>query len=150
MGLPTSYSTYLRRWKKIATIWGMLAKLKTFLLLGIDALPVEVEVDVSLSGLPKTVLVGSYCQNISQDREQNTPGESDHLGYMASLPPSLRELIACFRKHRRWILDNVSTHSHCNHSSDHCGDFDFYWREVSKLQAVAVAQNWAKEIRLQT
>ena len=36
----------------------MLAKLKTFSLLGIDALPVEVEVDVSPSGLPKTVLGG--------------------------------------------------------------------------------------------
>ena len=34
----------------------MLAKLKTFSLLGIDAVPVEV--DVSPSGLPKTVLVG--------------------------------------------------------------------------------------------
>ena len=31
----------------------MLAKLKTFSLVGIDALPVEVEVDVSPSGLPK-------------------------------------------------------------------------------------------------
>ncbi len=36
----------------------MLAKLQTFSLMGIDALPVEVEVDVSPSGLPKTVLVG--------------------------------------------------------------------------------------------
>jgi magnesium chelatase family protein len=36
----------------------MLAKLKTFSLLGIDALPVEVEVDVSPSGLPKVLLVG--------------------------------------------------------------------------------------------
>jgi magnesium chelatase family protein len=36
----------------------MLAKLKTFALVGIDALPVEVEVDVSPAGLPKTVLVG--------------------------------------------------------------------------------------------
>jgi magnesium chelatase family protein len=36
----------------------MLAKLNTFSLLGIDALPVEVEVDVSPAGLPKTVLVG--------------------------------------------------------------------------------------------
>jgi hypothetical protein len=36
----------------------MLAKLNTFSLLGIDALPVEVEVDVSPSGLPKMVLVG--------------------------------------------------------------------------------------------
>ena len=36
----------------------MLAKLKTFSLLGIDAVPVEVEVDVSPGGLPKTILVG--------------------------------------------------------------------------------------------
>ena len=36
----------------------MLAKLKTFSLLGIDALPVEVEVDVSPAGLPKVILVG--------------------------------------------------------------------------------------------
>src|SRR5271170_2231431 len=35
----------------------MLAKLNTFALLGIDAVPVEVEVDVS-PGLPKTILVG--------------------------------------------------------------------------------------------
>ena len=36
----------------------MLAKLQTFSLLGIDALPVEVEVDISPGALPKTVLVG--------------------------------------------------------------------------------------------
>jgi magnesium chelatase family protein len=36
----------------------MLAKLNTFALVGIDAVPVEVEVDVS-AGLPKTVLVGT-------------------------------------------------------------------------------------------
>ena len=36
----------------------MLAKLHTFSLLGIEALPVEVEVDVSEGALPKTVLVG--------------------------------------------------------------------------------------------
>src|ERR1041385_3643685 len=36
----------------------MLAKLRTFSLVGIDALPVEVEVDVSPGALPKTVLVG--------------------------------------------------------------------------------------------
>jgi magnesium chelatase family protein len=34
----------------------MLAKLNTFALVGIDAAPVEVEVDAS-TGLPKTVLV---------------------------------------------------------------------------------------------
>jgi magnesium chelatase family protein len=36
----------------------MLAKLNTFSLLGIDAAPVEVEVDVSPGALPKTILVG--------------------------------------------------------------------------------------------
>ncbi len=36
----------------------MLAKLKTFALSGIEAVPVEVEVDVSPAGLPKTILVG--------------------------------------------------------------------------------------------
>lgn len=36
----------------------MLAKLKTFTLVGIEALPVEVEVDVSPSGLPKQVHLG--------------------------------------------------------------------------------------------
>ncbi|MAV38587.1 MAG: magnesium chelatase [Planctomycetaceae bacterium] len=36
----------------------MLASLHTFSLLGIDAVPVDVEVDVSTSGLPKTILVG--------------------------------------------------------------------------------------------
>ena len=36
----------------------MLAKLKTYSLYGIDALPVEVEVDVSAAALPKTILVG--------------------------------------------------------------------------------------------
>jgi magnesium chelatase family protein len=36
----------------------MLAQLRTYSLLGIDAVPVEVEVDVSPGALPKTVLVG--------------------------------------------------------------------------------------------
>jgi magnesium chelatase family protein len=36
----------------------MLAKLRTFSLVGIEAVPVEVEVDVSAGALPKTVLVG--------------------------------------------------------------------------------------------
>jgi magnesium chelatase family protein len=38
----------------------MLAKLNTFALVGIDAVPVEAEVDGS-AGLPKTVLVGMNC-----------------------------------------------------------------------------------------
>ncbi|NLX53768.1 MAG: YifB family Mg chelatase-like AAA ATPase [Planctomycetaceae bacterium] len=36
----------------------MLAKLRTFSLLGIEAVPVDVEVDVSQAALPKTILVG--------------------------------------------------------------------------------------------
>jgi magnesium chelatase family protein len=36
----------------------MLAKLKTYSLVGIDAVPVDVEVDLSPAALPKTVLVG--------------------------------------------------------------------------------------------
>src|SRR5215475_4317052 len=36
----------------------MLAKLHTFSLVGIDAIPVDVEVDVSAAALPKTILVG--------------------------------------------------------------------------------------------
>lgn len=44
----------------------MLAKLKTFSLLGIDALPVEVEVDVSPGALPKTIIVGLPDQAIKE------------------------------------------------------------------------------------
>ncbi|MCX7416679.1 MAG: ATP-binding protein, partial [Planctomycetia bacterium] len=36
----------------------MLARLQTFSLVGIDAVPVDVEVDVSSGSLPSTVLVG--------------------------------------------------------------------------------------------
>jgi magnesium chelatase family protein len=36
----------------------MLAKLNTFALVGIDAVPVEVEVDNSPASLPKTIIVG--------------------------------------------------------------------------------------------
>src|SRR3954464_2777781 len=44
----------------------MLAKLNTFSLLGIDALPVEVEVDVSAGALPKTLLVGLPEQAVKE------------------------------------------------------------------------------------
>ncbi len=36
----------------------MLARLKTFTLLGIEAMPVDVEVDLSVAAMPKTILVG--------------------------------------------------------------------------------------------
>ncbi len=44
----------------------MLARLKTFSLVGIDALPVEVEVDVSPRAMPKTVLVGLPEQAVKE------------------------------------------------------------------------------------
>lgn len=44
----------------------MLAKLNTLSLLGIEALPVEVEVDVSSSALPKTMLVGLPEQAVKE------------------------------------------------------------------------------------
>jgi magnesium chelatase family protein len=44
----------------------MLAKLKTYSLVGIDALPVDVEVDVSPSTMPKTVLVGLPEQAVKE------------------------------------------------------------------------------------
>lgn len=44
----------------------MLAKLHTFSLLGIKSLPVEVEVDVSPSSMPKTVLVGLPEQAVKE------------------------------------------------------------------------------------
>src|SRR5262245_31226764 len=44
----------------------MLAKLHTFSLLGIDALPVEVEVDVSPGAPPKTLLVGMPEQAVKE------------------------------------------------------------------------------------
>lgn len=43
---------------KLGKTLGMLAKLKTYSLEGIEAIPVDVEVDLSPSPLPKTVLVG--------------------------------------------------------------------------------------------
>ena len=36
----------------------MLAELHTFSLLGIEAVPMDVEVDVSRAAMPKTILVG--------------------------------------------------------------------------------------------
>src|SRR6188768_1164345 len=44
----------------------MLAKLHTFSLLGIDALPVEVEADVSPGAIPKTILVGLPEQAVKE------------------------------------------------------------------------------------
>ncbi len=48
------------------TLGGMLAKLHTISLLGIDALPVEVKVDVSPGALPKTLLVGLPEQAVKE------------------------------------------------------------------------------------
>src|SRR3974390_2135539 len=57
----------------------MLAKLNTFALAGIDALPVEVEVDVS-AGLPKTVLVGLPEMAVKESTHRIEPAPAN-LGY---------------------------------------------------------------------
>jgi magnesium chelatase family protein len=44
--------------RRISTAPSMLAKLFTYSLFGIDAQPVEVEVDISPGAMPKTILVG--------------------------------------------------------------------------------------------
>ena len=44
----------------------MLAKLRTFTLSGIDAVPVDVEVDVSKGAIPRTVIVGLPDQAIKE------------------------------------------------------------------------------------
>src|ERR1700674_878752 len=57
----------------------MLAKLSTFALVGIDALPVEVEVDAS-AGLPKTVLVG-LPEMAGKESTQRIERALANLGY---------------------------------------------------------------------
>src|SRR5437667_10921736 len=57
----------------------MLAKLNTFALVGIDGLPVEVEVDVS-TGLPKTVLVGLPELAVKESVHRREPA-LPNLGY---------------------------------------------------------------------
>ena len=64
----------------------MLAKLHTFSLLGIDALPVEVEVDVSPGGLPKTVLVG-LARGGGQGEHASRRAGDGQLGLPAAAGP---------------------------------------------------------------
>ena len=51
----------------------MLAKLQTYSLVGIKASPVEVEVDVSPSAMPKTVLVGLPEQAVKREHTSCRP-----------------------------------------------------------------------------
>lgn len=55
-------------WKNTLIELNMLAKLNTLSLLGIEALPVEVEVDVSSCLCLKTVLVGLPEQAVKEER----------------------------------------------------------------------------------
>ena len=48
----------------------MLAKLKSFTLVGIHAMPVEVEVDVSPRGLPAFILVGMPDQAVKESKHR--------------------------------------------------------------------------------
>lgn len=65
----------------------MLAKLHTFSLLGIDALPVEFEVDVSPGALPKTILLGLPEQSAS---ERYAHGKEQALANRGFVRPSDR------------------------------------------------------------
>ncbi len=57
----------------------MLAKLHTFSLLGIDAVPVEVEVDISPTAMPKTILVGLPEAAVRESRHgPSRPVIGDH------------------------------------------------------------------------
>ena len=48
----------------------MLAKLKTFSLVGIEARPVDVEVDVSRTSMPSTILVGLPEQAVRESKHR--------------------------------------------------------------------------------
>jgi hypothetical protein len=65
----------------------MLAKLNTFSLLGIEALPVEVEVDVSPGALPKTILVGLPEAAV---KAVGAVGDTQLLAFGVALPPHRR------------------------------------------------------------
>jgi magnesium chelatase family protein len=66
----------------------MLATLRTFSLLGIDALPVELGVDVSPGALPKTVLVGLPEQAVKESthriKRAMVNSSSDRYRFIAS------------------------------------------------------------------
>jgi hypothetical protein len=88
----------------------MLARLQTFSLVGIDALPVEVEVELSPGALPKTVLVGlpeadGFVQSADHigntgrqradfnfHREKNAPSPTTQAGASALFPGRDREV----------------------------------------------------------
>jgi len=66
----------------------MLAKLLTYSLYGIDARPVEVEVDISPSAMPKTILVGLAEAAVK---------ESTHRIERALVTVSVAQSPACLR-----------------------------------------------------
>ena len=83
----------------------MLAKLKTFSLVGIDAIPVEVEVDVSPAGLPKVVLVGLPEQAVKESTHRVERGAGKFSGFVR---PQNRVVVnlapACSRLSQRETL----------------------------------------------
>ncbi|MDR2346186.1 MAG: YifB family Mg chelatase-like AAA ATPase [Planctomycetaceae bacterium] len=58
----------------------MIVKLKTFSLFGIDAVPVEVEVDCAESGLPKTIIVG-LPETVVKESVFRTERAIENAGY---------------------------------------------------------------------
>ena len=68
----------------------MLAKLQTYSLLGIEAMPVEVEVDVSPGALPKTILVGLPEAAVKESQHRIDRALADRkIGCFNSAHPAL-------------------------------------------------------------
>lgn len=59
----------------------MLAQLKTFSMIGIDAVPVDVEVDVSPAGIPKTILVG-LPETVVKESEHRISRAIENSGFI--------------------------------------------------------------------
>ncbi len=80
----------------------MLAKLYTYSLLGIDANPVEVEVDISPGALPKTILVG-LAEAAVRESTHRVERALVNSGYNRPIDRIVINLSpARFRSDRRW------------------------------------------------
>ena len=65
--------------------FNMLARLFTYSLFGIDAKPVEVEVDISPGAMPKTILVGLAEPPLIEARFTYPPGDSPLMTVLISV-----------------------------------------------------------------
>jgi magnesium chelatase family protein len=65
----------------------MLAKLKTYSVVAIDAVPFDVEVDLSAFALPKTILVGVLEQAVRESTHRAKRAAAN-AGYLMHLRPN--------------------------------------------------------------